>query len=106
MFQIRCFRVVPKICQKRFMCQKTIEQIQKGEKRKLLWEDAKHLYVETVPFITSLTVFGSLFSFYDGSEITPLEHFIYSVTTGCLLGVSYPVSFPIVALIVFRKRNQ
>ena len=89
----------------RRMCQTDVEK--KGKAKEML-SDAKELYFAFVPFAMVGTIVGSMFSDTQSTnhEICFLEHFIYSFTSGVFLGGTFPVSFPIIALNVWRKKRE
>ena len=108
MFFRRFCSISPKNNQFRRFCQTSIEKIEKTEKRKVMWLEAKRLYIETIPMVIAVTMWASLFSVNPEKDDSCyfFEHVIYSITLGSILGATYPVSFPIIAFNVWRKKNK
>lgn len=80
--------------------------VEKKEKVKNLLLEAKNFYEESVPYIIGGTTWICLFTVPDGhNDCTLLEHTVYAFATACFLGVTFPISFPVIAFNAWRKRN-
>ena len=106
----RILSISPKFTPIRRLCQQTC--VEEKPRSISLLSEAKTLYVGTLPFFMAGTAWASFFSSVTESETnktnkcTFLEHTIYSFTTGIIVGMTFPISFPVIAFNTWRKRNS
>ena len=93
----------------RFFCQlnRSFCQQKKVSNWSNVSNESKALYNDYLPIAISLSFICSLFSTQNvPPEDSFLEFFISSATVGFLVGVTYPLSFPLITLNVLRKKIQ
>ena len=100
------YNQIIRFCQKSIESIESIKKINKKEKYKMMLLESKIIFLETLPIFILGTVWISMFNYNQKSNCSFLEHCIYSATTGCFIGATYPVSYPIIAYNVWLKRNE
>ena len=108
----RCIRPYRFFCQpNRSFCQQknvsNVSNVSNVTNWSNVSNESKALYNDYLPIAISLSFICSLFSTQNvPPEDSFLEFFISSATVGFLVGVIYPISFPLITLNVLRKKFQ
>lgn len=105
----RCIRPNRFFCQanRSFCQQKKVSNVSNVSNWSNVSNESKALYNDYLPLAISLSFICSLFSTQNvPPEDSFLEFFISSATIGFMVGVTYPLSFPLITLNVLRKKIQ
>lgn len=69
--------------------------------------NAKSIYWESLPFTIPITIFVSFFSditSVNTQDFTFMEFFIHSTVMGAFIGYTFPISYPLIAMNVVKKK--
>lgn len=98
---LRCLRPVVYTNKRMYM------EIEKKLPHKDFVSNAKSMYQKILPIILPITIIGSLMTtpVFEDKKNTQFENWVYSVTIGVFTGMTFPLSFPLITLNLWRRNG-
>lgn len=79
--------------------------VEKKLSHKDLVSNAQSMYQKILPIVLPITIIGSLMTtpVFEDKKNTQFENWVYSVSIGVITGMTFPLSFPLITLNLWRR---